>query len=170
MKNIYLIGMMGAGKTAVGRSLARLAGVHFVDIDHLIVERAGKSINQIFEENGEPYFRNLETEVLKTVASEHGKVVATGGGIVLKPENVQLMKQSGKIIFLEASLDTLWERVKLKSDRPLLKTENPKATLERILAERQPIYRSVADAVVLSEEKTFHDVARDIADNHLEKR
>lgn len=170
MKNIFLIGMMGAGKSAVGRSLARSLGAHFVDMDHLIVERTGKSINLIFAEDGEPFFRDLETEILKEISAKRGQVVATGGGIVLKPENVQMMKSAGKIIFLEAKAETLWERVQLKTDRPLLKTETPRETLEAIYHQREPLYRQCADEVVVSEGKSFHDVAHEIMNLHVEKR
>ncbi len=154
--------MMGSGKTAVGRSLARLMGIHFTDIDHMIVESAGKSINRIFEEEGEPYFRQLETDTLKVAAGHKQQVVSTGGGIILNPANGELMKSTGTVVFLDASLDTLWERVQLKSDRPLLKTAAPRATLEAIYAQRQQLYRQYADEIVKSEGKSFHDVARDV--------
>lgn len=162
MKNVYLIGMMGSGKTTTGQALARLMKVNFVDVDDLIVERTHQSISDIFQKEGEPYFRKLETEMLHEVSARPDQVVATGGGIILKSENTQRMKQTGVVIYLKTSLEVLWERVKDKSDRPLLKVENPRKTLADILRDRSPLYEAAQDKTFLTDRKEPEEVAQEI--------
>jgi shikimate kinase len=133
--------MMGSGKTETGRELARLSGREFVDLDEEIERKARRSINEIFREKGESYFRVLEKELLGQVSGKSNQVVATGGGVVLDGENRQKMKETGIAIYLEASLETLWQRVQDKTDRPLLYVDNPKATLQQLGQIRAPLYR-----------------------------
>ena len=162
MKNVYLIGMMGSGKTATGRELATFLKFQFVDLDDLIMERAGQSINDIFRTEGEPYFRRLESEILYEVAARTGQVAATGGGIVLNPQNGARMKETGMVIYLKTSLEVLWERVKAKKDRPLLTTQNPRKTLADLLRERSLSYEEIADKTFSTDQKSSEAVALEI--------
>ena len=162
MKNVYLIGMMGSGKSTTGRELARLMGISFVDLDDLIVDRVGRSINQIFRTEGEPYFRKTETELLRDVSVRTDQVVATGGGIVLDSSNSDRLKKTGFVIYLRTSLEVLWERVKAKKDRPLLATKNPQKALADILRERSLFYKAIADKTFLTDQKTPEAVALEI--------
>ena len=166
--NVYLIGMMGSGKTTTGRALAKLLNMSFVDLDERIVERAGKSINEIFKTDGELYFRKLESDVLKEVTQETGRVVATGGGIVLDPKNAEILKEARPMIFLKADLETLWERVKTKRDRPLLQGTDPKKTLASLLAVREPLYQAVANMTYFTDRKTPDEVANEIFETYFQ--
>ncbi len=164
MPNVYLIGMMGSGKTVTGKLLSLLLHYGFIDLDELIEKKMQKSISEIFENEGEAFFRDKETQVLKEVSAINAKVVATGGGTILRAENVQKMKESGKVIYLEASLDELWERVKEKKDRPLLKKDSPKEALKKIYEIRKPIYGRICDFKVNTGRRTIEEVAHQIFD------
>ena len=150
---MYLIGMMGSGKTTSGKALAKLLGLSFVDLDEQIVEYAGHSINDIFKSEGEPYFRNIESELLFRVSAKPDQVVATGGGIVINPSNTARMRSAGLVIYLKTSLDVLWERVKGKKDRPLLSNPNPRKALESLYGERTPLYEENSDRVFATDQK-----------------
>jgi shikimate kinase len=147
--NVVLCGMMGVGKTTVGRCLAQSLDLRWMDTDEYIVEKYGE-ISGIFERFGEGYFRALETEVVKELVQEDGLVISVGGGLVLKEENIDLLKQNGKIIYLRARVETLAERLTADGTRPLLKTDGESLTekIEKILTARAPIYESVADFTV----------------------
>jgi len=162
MKNTYLIGMMGSGKTTTGCALAKLLSVPFVDLDDQIIQKAGRSINEIFKTKGEYYFRDLETEALKNVSGSSNQVVATGGGIVMNPENQTRLKTTGLVIYLKTSMDVLWERVKDKKDRPLLATSNPKQTFSELFRFRGPLYIESASKIFLTDYKTPEAVAQEI--------
>ncbi len=162
MKNVYLIGMMGSGKTTTGRALAKLLSIPFVDLDEKIVEKAGRSINEIFKTKGEHYFRELEMEVLIKVSSSSNQVIATGGGIVISPANRMTMKTTGLVIYLKTSVDVLWERVKEKKDRPLLATQNPKQTFLELFQSRTPLYMEISDKFFLTDKKASEAVAQEI--------
>lgn len=166
--NVYLIGMMGSGKTTTGKALAKLLGMSFVDLDDRIVERAGKSVNDIFKIHGESYFRKLESELLKEIARQSGHVVATGGGIVLDPKNADILKEARPMIFLKADLETLWERVKTKRDRPLLQGSDPKKTLASLLAVREPFYQAAANMTYFTDRKTPEEVANEIFETYFQ--
>ncbi len=160
--NIYLTGMMGSGKSVTGKRLAPKLGYAFLDLDEFIQERTHRSIPDIFAKEGEEFFRHEETMALKEAAAVSGRVIAAGGGTLLKPGNIDLMKQTGKIVFLETSPDILWDRVKDKNDRPLLKGENPKESLIKIYAYREPHYQSSCDFKVNTDGKTASAVADEI--------
>jgi shikimate kinase len=164
MSNVYLIGMMGSGKSVTGKRLATLLNCRFVDLDELIQERTKQSIAEIFQKKGEPYFRDEEAAALTEVAKVQPRVIATGGGTVLKPANLELMKATGKLVYLETGIETLWIRVKDKKDRPLLKSEDPKRKLIQIFAERCGIYEKAADLRVNTDGRTAADVAKEIFD------
>ena len=164
MSHLYLIGMMGSGKSVTARRLAKVLRRQFVDLDSLIEEKNGRSIPQIFAESGESFFRDQEALVLaEASSSSEPSVVATGGGAVLKDINVSKMRASGTIIFLNASLETLWQRVQKNTNRPLLKGENPKGALEKILHQRVMRYGEVSDFLVETDGKSPDTVADDIA-------
>lgn len=146
--NIYLVGLMGAGKTTIGRSLAKRLGLNFVDSDHVIQERTGVSIPTVFEIEGEDGFRKREAQVIDDLSRMNGLVVATGGGVVLRPENRERLKASGFVIYLNVPPYTLWERTRHDKNRPLLKVANPLLRLKELYQERDPYYREVADFIV----------------------
>lgn len=139
-KTIVMVGMMGAGKTAVGRALAHRLGVPFLDSDAEIVEAANMSIAEIFERDGEAFFRSKESQVIDRLLDTERCVLSTGGGAFLAEGNRQMISDKGVSVWLNADLDLLWTRVKHKDTRPLLRTENPRATLESIFDARVPLY------------------------------
>jgi shikimate kinase len=146
-KTVVMVGMMGAGKTAVGTALARLLGVPFVDSDDEIVRAAQMTIAEIFERDGEPFFRARETEVLARLLRGPPCVLSTGGGAFLAAVNRDLVAAQGVSVWLRADLDLLWQRVRHKTTRPLLRTANPRQTLADLHAARMPFYGE-ADLVV----------------------
>ncbi|MDP1610498.1 MAG: shikimate kinase [Sulfuritalea sp.] len=148
--NIYLVGMPGAGKTTVGRQLARRLQRRFMDADHEIEARTGVRIPLIFDIEGEQGFRDRESKVIAELAKESNLVVATGGGAVLRPENRMALKQGGVVIYLHATPTLLFERTRLDPNRPLLQVADPMAKIEELFAQRDPIYREVADLVINS--------------------
>lgn len=139
--------MMGAGKTAIGTALARRLDVPFLDSDVEIERAANLSIAEIFERDGEPFFRERETQVIGRLLDGPAGVLSTGGGAFMRAENRALISAKGVSVWLRADLDLLWSRVKHKTTRPLLRTDDPKGTLARIKAEREPVY-ALADLVV----------------------
>ncbi len=164
MANIYLTGMMGSGKSVTGKKLAQFLGYTFTDIDEEIQTKLGRSIPDIFQTEGEAFFREQESISLDALSKMKDKVVATGGGTVLRPENVQRMKNSGKLCYLETSLNVLWDRVRNKKDRPLLKGPEPFKNLETIFFNRRSIYEKNADFKVNTDGKTAEAVAQMILD------
>lgn len=160
--NIVLCGMMGVGKSSVGIRVAELKRRKWVDTDLLIEKRYGR-ISDLFEYYGEGHFRTLETELVRELAKETELVISTGGGLVLKPENGEMLKENGKIFFLRASFDELLLRVRADETRPLLKDTGKTAErLGQLLAERTPVYEHVADFIVDTDGKPVEDVAQEI--------
>lgn len=161
--NIVLCGMMGAGKTTIGIKIAELTGRRWYDTDGVIVDRYGK-ISDIFEFYGEAHFRKLETEIVKELAPLDNLVISTGGGLVLKKENNEVLQQKGKIVFLRAGFETLAHRLKVDGTRPLLQTstESIRDRLQRLLTERTPVYEHVADYIVDVDGKTPEALAEEI--------
>lgn len=148
--NIVLIGLMGAGKTTIGRKLALRLGREFVDTDHEIEARSGASVATIFELEGEEGFRRRESKMLVQVMQLEQQVVTTGGGAPIRPENRPVIAK-GFVIYLEADPRQLWQRLRMDQSRPLLsQSSDPKATLEKLHAERAPIYRQLANCTVTS--------------------
>lgn len=147
-RNIYLVGLMGAGKSTVGRQLARRLKLDFYDSDRIIVEKTGVPIATIFEIEGESGFRNRETQVLEELSHHDGCVIATGGGSLICPENRKIIAGSGCVIYLRTSAERLYSRIKHDQARPLMQTENPLQTLRDLLAEREPAYLEAADFVI----------------------
>jgi len=143
--NIILIGFMGSGKTVVGKELAAKLGVDFLDTDELIEKTEGRTISEIFKADGEEYFRQLETEVLKTLKDYDNFILATGGGIILKEGNIAALKTLGPVILLWADPAVVYERVKNEAHRPLLQVADPKAEIIKRLAARSEKYHQAAD-------------------------
>ena len=167
--NIYLVGLMGSGKTTVGRRLATQLGREFIDTDQTLEQRTGVTVSHIFEVEGEAGFREREARLLEEVSREENRVVSTGGGIVLDPENRKRMLDSGITVYLNASLAVLWNRLRDCKTRPLLKTDDPKATIRQLIVARDPLYRENADLVVEvssdSASKTANHIAQWVKNN-----
>ncbi len=148
-RNLILVGLMGAGKSSVGRIVAQQLGIPFVDSDAEIEKVSRMSISELFAAYGEEEFRALETRVMKRLLKNGPRVVSTGGGAFINDRTRRHIKKGGVSIWLKADLDVLWDRVSKRDTRPLLKTENPKQTLENLMNARYPIYE-LADLTVLS--------------------
>jgi 3-dehydroquinate synthase len=146
--NIFLVGLMGAGKTTIGRLLARKLGKRFVDSDHEIEARTGASIPWIFEIEGEASFRRREADMIRELTGQHGIVLATGGGAVLDPANRALLAERGTVVYLRASIGSILQRTAHDKNRPLLRTADPRGKLEELTAQREPLYRQVAHVVI----------------------
>lgn len=140
MKNIYIVGFMGTGKTSAGKELAKRLSRDFLDLDNLIEEKEKMPIAEIFKQKGEPYFRKIEKEAVKEVSLKEDLVVSCGGGAVVDTENLARLKKSGVIICLKADVDTIIKRTKANLKRPLLNVENPRESIEKLLKEREPFY------------------------------
>lgn len=160
-QNIILTGFMGTGKSTVGRLLAAQLSYTFRDLDSLIVEKEGMSINTIFAERGESYFRDVESSVLKSVLQESSLVVSTGGGAVIRCENRCLMQNSGIIVNLTASPETILQRLHADEERPLLRDSKSLSQLQALLSDREAYYAE-ADIRIDTDDKNVEDVARDI--------
>jgi shikimate kinase len=148
-RNLVLIGLMGAGKSAIGRMTAQALGIPFVDSDHEIERVSRMSIPDLFATYGEAEFRALETRVIKRLLRSGPRVVSTGGGAYINENTRRHVKRGGLTVWLKADLDVLWERVSKRDTRPLLKTENPRQTLENLMNARYPIYAE-AEVTVIS--------------------
>jgi shikimate kinase len=164
---IVLIGMMGAGKTTVGRRLALKLGRHFIDSDEEVEKAANMTISEIFAAHGEDDFRAGEARVIARILREPDIVLGTGGGAFINPETRRLIKTGSVSVWIKADFDLLFARVSRRSNRPLLKTANPKATLEALIAARYPIYTE-ADVTVVSRDVPQDQVAGDIIDRLVE--
>ena len=140
MRNIYLVGFMATGKTSVGKELARMTKMRFLDLDEFIELKEKRTISDIFAKEGEPYFRKIEKRALKQVSKEKNFVVACGGGIVLDEDNVKIMKQTGVMICLTASPEIILKRASAFTHRPLLNVEDPKKQVDLLLKMRSPFY------------------------------
>jgi shikimate kinase len=157
--NVFLVGLMGAGKTSVGKLLARRLGKTFCDCDQEIERATGVKIPVIFEIEGESGFRARESKILAELVSRSDTVLATGGGAVLSGENRALLSGNGVVVYLRAAAPDLWNRTRHDKNRPLLKTAEPLARLEQLFAERDPLYRGVAHIVVDSSSQSVASLA-----------
>ncbi len=164
-KNIILIGFMGTGKTVAGRHLAGLLKYNYLDTDDLIEKTEGLSISNIFKQKSENYFRNLETKVVLTLIDYENFVIATGGGIVLRRENVENLKKIGALVLLSSRPEVIYERLKGNKSRPLLSGDNPLGKIKAILGQRTPIYESAADFEVDTSDISVDEAARQIIKN-----
>lgn len=162
--SVFLVGPMGAGKTTIGRQLARELGYEFIDSDHEIEVRTGATIPLIFDVEGEEGFRRRESAAIDDLTRRSGIVLATGGGAVLREENRRCLRERGAVVYLYASLDTLFARTAKDRNRPLLQTEDPRARLAELMAQRDPLYRDVATWVVDTGAKTVRETVKVIVE------
>jgi shikimate kinase len=160
--NLFLVGPMGAGKTTIGRFLAENLNLEFVDLDAEIEDRCGANIPWIFDVEGEEGFRKRESRMLDEVTSRRGVLLATGGGAVLAESNRETLKQRGYVVYLSASVGQLLERTAHDRNRPLLQVDNPRQVIEKLISDRDPLYREVADLIVVTEKRKPQLVADDI--------
>ena len=160
--NVYLVGMMGAGKTTVGRLLARRLKLRFIDADQELERRCGVKVPLIFDIEGEAGFRAREAQLLAELTALDGVVLGTGGGAVLAEENRRRLAARGTVVYLRATPEDLYERVKHDRNRPLLATPDPLARLRELHAQRDPLYRSIADLVVDTGRQTVLALAREL--------
>ena len=164
MRNIILIGFMGAGKTAVGNRLSKQLGYEYIDTDQYIEEKEGMTISNIFAEKGEEYFRNLETAVIKELMlRDKPTIFSTGGGMPLREENAQLLKELGVVVYLKAVADTIYNRVKGDTKRPLLQCDDPKQKIVDLLKIRNPKYEAACNYAVCVDHKGSRMMAQEVA-------
>jgi shikimate kinase len=158
-RSIVLVGMMGSGKSSVGRCLHRRTGLTILETDEMVASNFGMSIPGIFSKHGEKAFRRSETQAIRTLSRIKPSVIATGGGIVLRKENTEILKRLGLIVWLDGKEETLFARASRRTDRPLLQTKDPKKTFSKILAKRRPLYAKIADIRINTSELTSEEVA-----------
>ncbi len=162
MPNLVLVGFMGTGKSTVGRLIAKRLGLKFVDTDQEIEQVTGITIKSIFKRHGEIRFRSEEKAAVRRVSQQDNQVIATGGGVVLDAENMEMLKQNGIIVCLKADPEIIYQRVGLKKNRPLLQTEDPLTTIKSLLTERRPFYEQ-ADVTVNTSNLELIEVASKVA-------
>lgn len=159
-KNVILTGMMGSGKTTVGKELATILNYNFIDLDEVIENKYGK-ITDIFSQKGEKYFREIETQELKKFENQSNFVLSTGGGVILKDENIKILKDLGQVFYLSAKSETIYNRIKNQKHRPLLNTQNPKNTIEEILSKRLEKYEKSGEKII-TDSKNAKEIAGEI--------
>ena len=160
--NIFLVGLMGAGKTTIGKLLAKRLKKTFIDTDHEIEHRTGVRIPLIFELEGEVGFRERETALIRELTQRQDIVLATGGGAILRKENRDALVQNGTVVYLNAKIEDLWQRTQHDKNRPLLQTQDPKAKLTELFIQRDPLYREIADMIVTSGQQNVQHAAREL--------
>jgi shikimate kinase len=170
LPNFVLIGFMGSGKTTVGRRLASLTGHRFLDSDELVANRAQRGIPEIFATDGEEGFRRLEEATLAELVGVAGVVLSTGGGAVLREANRATMKKTGIVVWLDSDPDILFDRAMRSGRRPLLQTENPRASFDALLSARREIYESAADLRIDTSQMELEDVAKRVLEQAMRFR
>ncbi len=164
-KNIYLIGFMGVGKSTIGRLLAAEMKGQLVEMDETIEAEQGITINEIFAQHGENYFRDLESELVERIAAQEGKIVSCGGGAVLREENTANMKKSGTIVFLSATPETIYKRVRYSTNRPLLNGNMNVEYIAGLMEKRRALYEGAADVVIFTDGKETAEIVEEIKKN-----
>ena len=163
-RNIFLIGFMGSGKSTVAAGLERLLGMKRVEMDQQIVKTQGMEITEIFARYGEEFFRDLESRVTEELSRERGRVVSCGGGVVLRQANVERMKENGSIVLLKARPETIYERVKDSTERPILNADMSVAHIRELMEKRSALYEAAADLAVDTDGRSAEEICREIAD------
>ena len=161
LANLALIGFMGTGKTTVGRLVAEALHFDFLDTDELIQSRTGKSIAEIFAQDGEPAFRELERQIVRELSTKTKTVISTGGGLPTNPENLALLKSYAVVVCLWSSPDKIWNRVKNQTHRPLLHDPNPQKKIQDLLTTREPFYKQ-ADVLVNTDVRNVREVVQQL--------
>lgn len=151
MKNLVLVGFMGSGKTTVGQWVAERLGMLFVDMDHLIEQRGGQTVSEIFKTKGEPHFRKLERDLVCELAAKNGQVIATGGGIVLDPGNIQDLGRTGVLVCLWAEPRVVYERTKQARHRPLMEGDGRMRRIKKLLRQREALYKAIPNCIDTSQ-------------------
>lgn len=162
MKNIFLIGYMGTGKSTVAAHMAKQHQMEVLEMDEMIVEREGMQISDIFEQHGEEYFRDVETKLLTEIQKQEHKIVSCGGGVVLREQNVEVMKKGGNIVLLSAQAETILERVRDDNSRPLLQGNKNVAFIHDMLEKRRPKYEGAADIIIHTDGKQVTEICAEI--------
>lgn len=163
MDNIILIGFMGSGKSTVGIKLSYRLRHAMEDTDKLIEKEEGRTISEIFATDGEAYFRNLETECLKKlIQTANQKIISVGGGLPIREENHALLKKLGTVVYLRAKAETIYERVKHDTSRPLLQGDDPKGKIQTLMAQRADIYEKASDVIIDVDDKDFDTIIDEI--------
>jgi len=162
MKNVFLIGYMGTGKSTVAACMAKQYGMAVLEMDQIIEEREAMSISDIFAKHGEEYFREVETKLLIEIQSQENKVVSCGGGVALRDQNVEEMRKGGMIVLLSATPETILERVRDDNSRPLLKGNKTVDFISEMMEKRRPKYESAADIVIQTDGKSAVEICGEI--------
>ena len=162
MTNLFLIGFMGCGKSSVAAYLSKKYSMDIVEMDQVLVEQAGMSIAEIFALHGETHFRDMETALVKELENKGNQVISCGGGVVLRPQNVEVMKKSGRIVCLTAKPETILARVKGDDSRPLLQGNKNLASIQEMMEKRRDKYESAADVIVETDGKTIAEICDEI--------
>ena len=164
LRNIALTGFMGSGKSAVSKTLGKLTGYHVVDVDSEVQKQAGKTIQEIFDSEGEQAFRDMESRAVARIAEGASQIISTGGGVVLRQENMDALRTGGVIVNLQVSAETVHERTRHCSHRPLLQVKNPLERIRQMMAEREEFYRN-ADIVIDTDDMSVMQVAEEILES-----
>lgn len=168
-QHIFLIGFMGCGKSTCAACLSRMTGAEQMEMDQEIVKRQGMEIAEIFRAHGEGYFRDLETDLIKEIGNMEPMVVSCGGGAVLREENVALMKAAGRIVLLTAEPETVFDRVKESSDRPVLNGNMNLSYIKELMETRRPRYEAAADVAVATDGRTAEEICEEILERRKEE-
>lgn len=162
IQNIFLIGFMGAGKSSIAKELSKKLQMNIVEMDQRIVQEQGMSINEIFEKYGENHFRDIESQLILDLGNTEPVIVSCGGGVVIRQENSQYMKKSGKVVFLTAKPETIFERVRYSKERPILNGNMNVEFIADLMAKRLPLYEAAADVMIHTDGKTVAQIAEEI--------
>ena len=161
-RSIFLIGFMGAGKSTIARALQRELGFPLIEMDERIVKEQGMSINDIFAQYGEDHFRDIESQLIVDIGKEEPSIVSCGGGVVVRPQNTQNMKEIGRIVFLKATPETIYERVKNSTDRPILNGHMNVEYIAELMEKRRALYEAAADITIQTDGKTREQICEEI--------
>ena len=167
-RSIFLIGFMGAGKSTIACALQRELGFPLIEMDERIVKEQGMSINDIFAQYGEDHFRDIESQLIVDIGKEEPSIVSCGGGVVVRPQNTQNMKEIGRIVFLKATPETIYERVKNSTDRPILNGHMNVEYIAELMEKRREKYETAADLIVQTDEKNVQEICKEMITKLME--